>query len=102
MDDKVDQKERLLKRLRNIKDKNEEQLQLFSKANKISRIAKNESECNYNNKFAFYKFYKNFENFRKRSLGSKYSDISKFYNLLGEFKKHNVITFETKERKQGL
>ena len=76
LDDKDDQKEGLLKRLRNIGDKNEEQLQLFSKANKISRITKNESEYNYNNKFAFYKFYK--ENFRKRSLGSKYSNISKF------------------------
>ena len=50
-----DPKEGLLKRLRNIEDKNEEQLQLFSKTNKISRIAKNESEYNYNNKFAFYK-----------------------------------------------
>ena len=33
LDDKDDQKEGLLKRLRNIEDKNEEQLQLFSKAN---------------------------------------------------------------------
>ena len=99
LDDKDDQKEGLLKRLRNIEDKNEEQLQLFSKANKISRIAKNESEYNYNSKFAFSKFCKDFENFRKRSGGSKYSNISKFYNLLDEFKKQNVITFETKEHK---
>ena len=35
-----DQKEGLLKRLRKTEDKNEEQLQLFSKANKISRIEK--------------------------------------------------------------
>ena len=99
LNDKDDQKEGLLKRLRNNEDKNEEQLQLFSKANKISRIAKNESEYSYNNKFAFSKFCKDFENFRKRSGGSKYSNISKFYNLLDEFKKHNVITFETKEHK---
>ena len=71
LDEKDDQKEGLLKRLRNNDDKNEEHLQLFSQANKISRIAKNESEYNYDNKFAFYKFYKDFENFRKRSLGSK-------------------------------
>ena len=36
-----DKKEGLLKRLKNIEDKNEEQLQLFSSTNKISRIAKN-------------------------------------------------------------
>ena len=94
-----DQKEGLLKRLRKTEDKNEEQLQLFSKANKISRIAKNKSEYNYDNKFAFYKFYKDFENFRKRSLGSKYSNISEFSYLSNESKKHNVITFETKECK---
>ena len=59
--DKDDQKEELLKRLENIEDKNEKQLQLFSKTNRITRIAKNESDYNYDNKFAFYKFYRDFE-----------------------------------------
>ena len=44
--DKDNKEERLLKRLRDIEDKNEEQLQLFSKANKISSLAKNESDYN--------------------------------------------------------
>ena len=99
LDDNDDKKEGLLKRLKNIEDKNEEQLQLFSSTNKISRIAKNESDYNYDSKFAFYKFYRDFENYTKRSLGSKYSDISMFYNLLNEFEKHNIITPETKVRK---
>ena len=43
--DKDDQEEGLLKRLKNIEDKNEEQLDIFSKANKISRLAKNECDC---------------------------------------------------------
>ena len=85
---------------RAFEDKNKEQLQLFSKANKISRPAKNESDYNYNIKFACYNFYRDFENFRKRSLGSKYSNISMFYNLLNEFKKHNVTTQEKKVRKK--
>ena len=34
-----DKKEGLLKRLRNTEDKNEEQLEVFSEANKISRSA---------------------------------------------------------------
>ena len=71
----------------------------ISSTNKISRIAKNERDYNYDNKFAFYKFYRDFENYTKRSLGSKYSDISMFYNLLNEFEKHNIITPETKVRK---
>ena len=35
-----DKKEGILKRLRNIEDKSEKQLKVFSKANKISRLAK--------------------------------------------------------------
>ena len=69
MDDKDDQKERLLKRLRNIKDKNEEQLQLFSKANKISRIAKKKSEYNYNNKLLSKSFTKTLKTLEKGHWG---------------------------------
>ena len=36
-----DKKEGVLKRLRNVEDKSEKQLEVFSKANKISRLAKN-------------------------------------------------------------
>ena len=51
--DKNDQKEGLFKRLKNIEDKNEEQLKLFSKVNKTSKFSKNESDHNYdNNKFS--------------------------------------------------
>ena len=41
-----DKKGGLLKRLKNIEDKNEKQLEVFSKANKISRLAKNERDYN--------------------------------------------------------
>ena len=77
-----DQKEGLFKRLKNIESKNEVQLQLFSKVNNINRLAKNKSDYNYNNKFAFYKFYRDIQNFKKSSMGSKYSYKSEFYNLL--------------------
>ena len=40
-------KEGLLKKLQNIEGKNEEQLEVFSKANKISGFAKNKSNYNY-------------------------------------------------------
>ena len=70
-------KERLFKSLKNIEDKNEEQLKLLSNTNKNSSI-KNKSHYNYNNNFAFYKFYRDFQNFKDRSLESKYNDISNF------------------------
>ena len=55
-----DQKEQLSKRLGNIKDKNEELLNSFSAANKVSKAAENQSDYNYDNTFAFYEFYKGF------------------------------------------
>ena len=66
-----DKKEGLLKRLKNTEDKSEEQLEAFSKINKISRLAKNESDYNYNHKFAFYMFYRYFEKFLKMSFRVK-------------------------------
>ena len=56
--DKDDKKEGLFKRLKNIEDKNEEQLKLLSNTNKTSSYIKNESDYNYDNNFAFYKFFK--------------------------------------------
>ena len=96
-----DKKEGSFKRLKNIEDKNEEQLKLFSNANKTSNHTKNESDYNYdNNKFAFYKFYRDFQNFKDRSLESKYNDISKFYRVLNEFENHKTNTDETQQRKK--
>ena len=46
-----DKKEGLLKRLKNIEDKNEEQLKQLSNINKTSSYIKNESDYNYDNSF---------------------------------------------------
>ena len=83
--DKDDQKEGLFKRLKNIEDKNEEQLKLLSNNNKISSYRKNERDYNYDNNFAFYKFYRDSQNFKDRSPESKHNVISKFYSALNEF-----------------
>ena len=69
--DKDDQKEGLFIRLENIKDKNEELLNAFSGANKVSKAAKNESDFNHDSKYAFYKFYRDFKKFKRMSLSSK-------------------------------
>ena len=77
--DKDDQKEQLFKRLENIKDKNEELLNVFSKA------AKNDSDFNYDSKYAFYNFYRDSKRFKRMSVDSKYDEMNHFYALLMTF-----------------
>ena len=48
-----DKKEGLLKRVKNIGDKNEELLKIFNVANTVSKAAKNQQDYNYDNIFAF-------------------------------------------------
>ena len=72
-----DNKKGLLKRLKNIKHKNEKQSKLLSNANKTSSYIKNKSDYNYDN-FSFYRFYRDFQNFKDRSPESKYHETSKF------------------------
>ena len=65
-----DKKEGLLKRLKNIEGKNEELLNAFSATNKVSKAPKNESDCNYDSKYAFFEFYRDFKKIFKMSLDS--------------------------------
>ena len=97
-----DKKESLFNRLKNIEDKNEEQLKLLSNTNKTSSSIKNESDYNYDNNFAFYKFYGGFQNIKDRSLESKYNDISNFYKTLNKFKNHKTNTDGTQQRKNKV
>ena len=45
-----DQEEGILKRVKNIGDKNEELLKAFNAVNKVSKSAKNEGRFNYDSK----------------------------------------------------
>ena len=101
--DKDDQKEGLFKRLENIKDKNEELLNAFSAANKVSKAAKNESDFNYDSRYAFYRFYRDFEKFKRMvSIDSKHGELKEFCKLLSDFKNHKPITTETKNLKNRI
>ena len=101
--DKDHQKEGLLKRLENIRDKNKELLTAFSLVNKVSKAFKIDSDFNYNNKFAFYDLYRGFEKFKRMvSLDSKHGELIKLYKLLSEFKNHKPITTETKNHKNRI
>ena len=80
--DKYDQKEGLFKRLENIKERNEELLDAFSAANKVSNDVKNESDSNYDSRYAFYRFYRDFEKFKRMlSIDSKHGELKEFYKL---------------------
>ena len=98
-----DQKEGLFKRLDNIKDKNEELLNAFSAANKVSEAAKNESDYNNDFKYAFYKFDRDFKKLKRMSIGSKCDKINDVYALLNAFiDTHEATTTETKDRKDRI
>ena len=92
----------MFNRLKNIEDKNEEQLKLLCNTNETSSYIKNESDNNYDNNFAFYKLYRDFQNFKDRSLESRYNNINNFYKTLNEFKNHKTNTDETQQRKNKV
>ena len=100
---KEDQKEGLLKSVKSIGDKNEELLEVFSAAKKVSKAAKNESDFSYNPKYAFYRFYRDSEKFNRMvSIDSKRGELKEFYKFLSNFKNHEPVTIETKNRKNRI
>ena len=58
---KDDQKERLFRRLENIKFKKEELLKAFSAANRVSKTDKNKTDFNNDSRYTFYRFYRGFK-----------------------------------------
>ena len=74
-----DRKEVLLKRLENIKDKNDELLNTFNTTNKASKNKINIQSKNviYDNKHSFVK-YKDIDDIKELSLNSMYKKLNKF------------------------
>ena len=98
-----DKKEGLLQSVKNIGDKNEELLKALSAANKVSKAANNESNFNYNSKYAFYRFYRDFEKFKRMVLiDSKHGEFKEFHELLNDFKNYKPVTIETKHCKNRI
>ena len=95
---KDDKKEKLLKRLQNIKDKNEELLNAFS-----TRSSKSESNYNYDSECTFYGFYRDFKKFKRMSLPSKYDEMSNFHKLLNaSINTHKGTNIKTEDRKDKV
>ena len=98
-----DKKEGLLKSVKNIGDKKKELLKAFSAANKVNKATKNESDCNYNHKYAFYRFYRNFgKSKRMVSIDSKHHVLKELYKFLSDFANHKPATIETKDCKNRV
>ena len=85
-----DRKEGLLKRLENIKDKNEELLNAFSTTNKASKNKINIQSKNliYDSKHSFVK-YKDIHDIKELSLDSIYKKLNKFNEEINSFTKIN-------------
>ena len=101
--DKDDQKEGLFKRLKNIENKNEEQLkaiedQKTKNLNKINSERKTKNLLIYNSKHSFYKY--RLSEFNKISLiNSKFNEIEECYN---EFIALNDVDAEPENIKYKL
>ena len=99
-----DKKEKLLKRLENIKDDIKRLLNAFSAANRASKAFKNKSNYNYKYEYAFYKFYRDFKKFKRMSLPSQCDGMSNFYTLLKTFinNRHKATNIETNDREDRI
>ena len=63
---------------------------------KLVRL-QNESDFNYESKYALYKFYGDLKKYKRMTLGSKYGEMNDFYMLLNVFiTTHEATTSKTK------
>ena len=84
LDNKDDKKEGLLKRLKNIEDKNEKLLNGLSKA---GENVSDESDFYFNSTYYFHRFYRDFRKFKKMaSLDTKRGELIYFLNVLETLK----------------
>ena len=79
LDDKDEYKEGLLKRLKNIENKNEELPNALSEAIKAGKNVNYKGDFYYNSGYYFRRFYRDFGKFKKMaSLDSKRSELMHF------------------------
>ena len=98
-----DRKEGLLKRLENIKDKNEELLNAFSTTNKASKNKINIQSKNliYDSKHSFVK-YKDIDDIKELSLDSMYKKLNKFNDEITSVNNISPQKKNTKELKNEV
>ena len=93
-----DKKEGILKRLENIKDKNDELLNTFNTTNKINKTPKINNQSKiliYSTQYSFAKF-RNIDDIKELSLDSMHKKLSDFHKKFTRFK---VVAPRTKDKK---
>ena len=98
-----DKKERLFKRLENIKDKNEELINTLSRTNKaFKNTANNQSKkLIYNGNHSFAEL-KNIDNIEKLSLGSMFNIMKEYHKKFNKLNNLNTRTKDNEKRKQEV
>ena len=92
-----DKKEGISKRLENIKDKNDELLNIFNttnKANKTTKINNQNKILIYSTQYSLAKF-KNIDDIKELSLDSMYKQLNDFHKKFARFKN---VTSRTKDK----
>ena len=94
-------KEGLFKKVENIKDKNEELINIFSATNKASKNKKNTKSdiLTYNTKYSFVKL-KNIDDIKKLHLDSMYNLMKYHHKNFVELNKLVPLTKENKKKKK--
>ena len=93
-----DKKEGILKRLENIKDKNDEILNTFNTTNKINKTPKINNQSKiliYSTQYSFAKF-RNIDDIKELSLDSMYKKLNDFHKKFTRFK---IVVSRTKDKK---
>ena len=93
-----DKKEGILKRLENIKDKNDELLNTYNTTNKINKTPKIKNQSKiliYCTQYSFAKF-RNFDDIEELSLDSMYKKLNDFHKKFTRFK---IVASRTKDKK---
>ena len=70
------------------------------KKDNVKKIAKSESDFNYDSKYRFHEFYKGYDEFEQLPLDSKYNKMKKLANLLTNFKTIKPKTPKTQLKKE--
>ena len=96
-----EKKEGLFKRLENIKDKNEEQINRFSTTNKASKNKTNNQSKKliYNGNHSFAEL-KNIDNIKKLSLDSMFNQMKEYHKKFNKLNNLKTRTKATEKRKQ--
>ena len=97
---KNDKKEEILKRLENIKDKNDEPLNTFSTTNKANKTPKINNQCKiliYSTQYSFSKF-RNIDDIKELSLDFMYKKFNDFHKKLTRFK---ILSPRAKDKKRS-